>query len=130
RLSHQAAPQTLPERTVRIIVPTAPGGSIDTTARVIAAKLSDIWGKPVIIENRPGAGMITGADAAAKSPPDGYTLLAAHDGTTAMNQAIYPNLPFHAQRDFAPVAMLTSIPLVVLVHEGVPAKTINELIDY
>lgn len=107
-----------------------PGGSMDTTARVIAAKLSDIWGKPVIIENRPGASMITGADAAAKSLPDGYTLLVAHDGTTAMNQAVYPTLPYHAQKDFEPVSMMTSIPLVILVHESVPAKSVKELVEY
>src|SRR5262245_45153950 len=79
------AEQGYPERTVRIIVPTAAGGSIDTTARVIAAALAERWGKPVVIENRPGAAMIIGAEAAAKSPPDGYTLLVAHDGTMAMN---------------------------------------------
>src|SRR5262245_40953079 len=120
-LARAPAAQGYPDRTVRVIVPTAAGGSIDTTARVMAARLADMWSKPVIIENRPGAAMITGADAAAKSAPDGYTLLVAHDGTTAMNQAVYPNLPFHAQRDFEPVALLTSIPLVILVHEGVAA---------
>src|SRR5262249_12322268 len=69
------AAQVYPERTVRIIVPTAAGGSIDTTARVVAAALAERWSKPVVIENRPGAAMIIGAEAAAKSPPDGYTLL-------------------------------------------------------
>ena len=103
--SAAAAAQSYPERTVRIIVPTAPGGSIDTTARVVASKLADLWGKPVIIENRPGAAMITGADAAAKSPADGYTLLVAHDGTLAMNPVVYPALPYNSQRDFEPVAL-------------------------
>ena len=123
-----AAAQTYPERTVRIIVPTAPGGSIDTTARVVAGKLSDLWRKPVIIENRPGAAMITGADAAAKSPADGYTLLVAHDGTLAMNPVVHSALPYNSQRDFEPVALMTSIPLIVLVHESVAAKSIAELI--
>lgn len=123
-----AAGQSYPDRTVRVIVPTAPGGSIDVTARMVAAKLADRWGKPVIIENRPGASMITGADAAAKSAPDGYTLLVAHDGTTAMNHAVYLHLPFHPQRDFEPVAMLTTIPLVVLVNQQVEAKTVAELV--
>src|SRR6266851_820659 len=125
----QASPdQGYPERTVRIIVPTAAGGSIDTTARVIAAALAERWGKPVVIENRPGAGMAIGAEAAAKSAPDGYTLLVAHDGTMAMNPVVYPNLAYHSQRDFEPVALMTSIPEVVLVHEQVPAKSIKELI--
>jgi tripartite-type tricarboxylate transporter receptor subunit TctC len=126
--SQVAHAQAFPERTVRIIVPTAAGGSIDTTARVIAGKLAELWGKPVVIENRPGASMIIGAEAAAKSAPDGYTLLVAHDGTMAMNPVVYPNLAYHSQRDFEPVALLTAIPEVVLVNETVPAKSIQELI--
>jgi tripartite-type tricarboxylate transporter receptor subunit TctC len=125
-----AVAQSYPERAVRIIVPTAPGGSIDTTARVVAGKLAELWGKPVVIENRPGAAMIIGAEAAAKSAPDGYTLLVAHDGTMAMNPVVYPNLAYHSQRDFEPVALLTAIPEVVLVHEGVPVKTVGELIEH
>ena len=123
-----ARAQSFPDRTVRIIVPTAPGGSIDTTARVVAGKLAELWGKPVVIENRPGAGMAIGAEAAAKSAPDGYTLLVAHDGTMAMNPLVYPNLAYHSQRDFEPVALLTSIPEVLLVNETVPAKSVQELI--
>ena len=123
-----ARAQGYPERAVRIIVPTAPGGSIDTTARVVAGKLAELWGKPVVIENRPGAAMIIGAEAAAKSAADGYTLLVAHDGTMAMNPVVYPALPYHSQRDFEPVALLTSIPEVLLVNERVPAKSVRELI--
>jgi tripartite-type tricarboxylate transporter receptor subunit TctC len=120
--------QTYPERSVRIIVPTAPGGSIDTTARVVAGKLAELWGKAVVIENRPGAAMIIGAEAAARSPPDGYTLLVAHDGTMAMNPVVYPNLVYHSQRDFEPISLLTSIPEVLLVHAALPARSVNELI--
>ena len=127
----QAIPgQGYPERTVRIIVPTAAGGSIDTTARVVAAALAERWGKPVVIENRPGAAMIIGAEAAAKSPPDGYTLLVAHDGTMAMNPVVYPSLAYHSQRDFEPLALLTSIPEVVLVNEALPVKSMRELIAF
>ena len=129
-LAAPAAAQSYPDRTVRIIVPTAAGGSIDTTARVVAAKLAELWGKPVVIENRPGAAMIIGAEAAAKSAPDGYTLLVAHDGTMAMNPVVYPNLAYHSQRDFEPVALLTAIPEVLLVHEGLPVKTVRELIAH
>jgi len=124
------AEQGYPERTVRIIVPTAAGGSIDTTARVIAAALAERWSRPVVIENRPGAAMIIGAEAAAKSPPDGYTLLIAHDGTMAMNPVVYPNLAYHSQRDFEPLALLTSIPEVVLVNEALPVKSVRELIAF
>jgi tripartite-type tricarboxylate transporter receptor subunit TctC len=129
-LPRETQAQGFPERTVRIIVPTAAGGSIDTTARVVAAKLAELWGKPVVIENRPGAAMIIGAEAAAKSAPDGYTLLVAHDGTMAMNPVVYPNLAYHSQRDFEPVALLTAIPEVLLVHEGLPVKTVGELIAH
>src|SRR5215468_9078733 len=134
-LAPQARTQAIPdhgypERTVRIIVPTAPGGSIDTTARVIAAALAERWGKPVVIENRPGAAMIIGADAAAKSPPDGYTLLIAHDGTMAMNPVVYPNLAYHSQRDFEPLALLASIAEVVLVNAALPVKSVRELIAF
>ena len=101
-----AQAQGFPERAVRIIVPTAPGGSIDTTARVVAGKLAELLGKPVVIENRAGAAMIIGAEAAAKAAPDGYTFLVAHDGTMAMNPVVYPNLGYHSQRDFEPVADL------------------------
>ena len=125
------ADQGYPERTVRIIVPgPRRGGSIDTTARVIAAALAERWGKPVVIENRPGAAMIIGAEAEAKSPPDGYTLLVAHDGTMAMNPVVYPHLAYHSQRDFEPLALLTSIAEVVLVNEAVPVKSIKELIAF
>src|SRR6516162_8668505 len=124
------AEQGYPERTVRIIVPTAAGGSIDTTARVIAAVLAERWSRPVVIENRPGAAMIIGTEAAAKSPPDGYTLLIAHDGTMAMNPVVYPNLAYHSQRDFEPLALLTAIPEVVLVNAALPVKSIRELIAF
>ncbi len=119
-----------PERAVKIIVPTSPGGAIDTTARVVANKLAEYWGRPVIVENRPGASMITGADAAAKAAPDGYTLLVAHDGAMAMNPVLYPNVPYDSQRDFAPIALMTAIPGVVMVHDSVPATTLGELIAY
>ncbi len=125
-----AAQTTYPDHTVRIIVPTAAGGSIDATARIVAEKLSAKWGQPVIIENKPGAGMRIGADYAAKSTPDGYTFLVAHDGTMAMNPVAYPDLPYNPQKDFVPLGMLSSIPEVIMVNANFPAKTLQELIDY
>jgi tripartite-type tricarboxylate transporter receptor subunit TctC len=128
--AHPAFAQGYPDRTVRMIVPTAPGGSIDTTARVVAAKLGELWGKPVVIENRPGAGMIIGAEAAAKSAPDGYTLLVAHDGTMAMNPVVYPTLPYHSQRDFDAVALIAAIPEVLLVNAALQTASVGELIAF
>jgi tripartite-type tricarboxylate transporter receptor subunit TctC len=127
-VSASAAAQTFPEKTIRVIVPTAPGGSIDSTARVIADKMQAKWGKPVVIENRPGAGMRIGAEAAARSPPDGYTLLVAHDGTMAINAVAYPDLPYDPQRDFAPLGLVVTIPEAVMLNVRVPANSISELI--
>jgi tripartite-type tricarboxylate transporter receptor subunit TctC len=127
-VSASAAAQTFPEKTIRVIVPTAPGGSIDSTARVIADKMQAKWGKPVVIENRPGAGMRIGAEAAAKSPADGYTLLVAHDGTMAINAVAYPDLPYDPQRDFAPLGLVVTIPEAVMVNVRVSANSISELI--
>lgn len=123
-----AAAQSYPEKPVRIIVPSTPGGAIDITGRIIGGKLSEFWGQPVVIENRPGATMIVGAEMAAKSPPDGYTLFVAHDGTMAINTVIYPNLSYHPQRDFAPISLVAKIPLVLFVHNSVPAKSVSDLL--
>ena len=123
-----AAAQTFPERTVRIIVPTSPGGSIDATARTIAAKLSAKWGTPVIVENRAGAAMRLGTDAVAKAAPDGYTLLVAHDGAMATNPVLFSDLPYHPQKDFAPVAMMVSIPEVIMASAAIPATSLAEML--
>jgi tripartite-type tricarboxylate transporter receptor subunit TctC len=122
--------QTYPAKPVRIIVPTSPGGGIDNTARVFGGKLQDYWGQSVIVENRPGASMIIGAEAAAKSPADGYTLLVAHDGTMSINPVAYADLPYNPQRDFAPVSLLTTAPLVVMVHPGTGFNSVQELIAF
>jgi len=124
-----SAAQSYPDRPVRIIVPTAPGGSIDTTGRVIGNKLSELWRQPVVIENRPGASMIVGADAVAKSPADGYTLLVAHDGTMAMNPVVYPTLSYDPVKDFAPVSLVATIPLVMLAHNSVGVTTVAEFVE-
>ena len=122
--------QAYPTKAIRMVVAFAPGGIADFAARSVSQKLAENLGMPVVIENRPGAAMIIGAEAAAKSPPDGYTLLVAHDGTMAMNPVVYPSLPYHSQRDFEPLALLTSIAEVVLVNEAVPVKSIRELIAF
>ena len=129
-MSGTAAAESFPDHTVKIIVPTAPGGSIDATARIVAEKLQTIWGTPVIIENRAGAGMRIGADAAAKSPADGYTWLIAHDGTLAMNAVIYPDLSYDPVQDFVALGLISAIPEVIMVANKVPAKTLGEFLDY
>ena len=124
-----AKAQEFPEHAVKIIVPSSPGGAIDLTGRVIGQKLQEKWGKPVIIENRPGASMQIGADAVAKSRPDGYTLLVAHDGTMAMNPLVFPNLAYDPQKDFEPLGLVISIPEVVMVNVDVPVHSISGLVS-
>jgi tripartite-type tricarboxylate transporter receptor subunit TctC len=127
-LTGSAAAESYPSRAVRVIVPSSPGGAIDVTARIVSAKLSELWGQPVIIDNRPGGSMIIGATAASKATPDGYTLLVAHDGTMAMNPVIFPNVPYDS-RSFEPISLVSSIPLLMMVHESVPAKSVKEFIE-
>ena len=121
--------QTYPERVVRIISPYPPGGSVDLMARVLAQKLSEIWGASVIVETRSGAGGNTGAEFVAKSEPDGYTLLFTAPGPLAINQTLYSKgLAFNPTRDFAPIALFGSTPLVAMVSNDLPVKNIQELI--
>lgn len=117
-----------PNKTIRIIVPFTPGGSTDILARAIGIELSKAWGQSVIVENVAGAGGSIGADKAAKSAADGYTLLMGHIGTLAVNPSLYPDLPYQPLRDFAPVAWVARVPNVLVVHPSVPAKNVKEFV--
>src|ERR1700761_8535254 len=123
-----AVAQSFPDHAVKIVVPSSPGGAIDLTGRIIAEKLQQKWGKPVVVENRPGASMQVGADAVARSAPDGYTLLVAHDGTMAMNPLVFPNLPYKPQQDFIPLGLVISIPEVVMVSVDVGVMSLGDLL--
>lgn len=118
-----------PDRPVRYIVPFTPAGITDMMARLVGQRLSEIWSKPVVIENRPGGNALIGADAAAKSPADGYTLLAI-TLTHAVNATLFPNAPYDFRRDFTPVSVLASVPLVVCVNVNNPARTLQDLVAY
>ncbi len=117
-----------PGKTIRLVVPFTPGGSTDILARAIGQKLTEAWGQSVIIDNVPGAGGAIGADKVAKAPADGYTLLMGHIGTLAVNPSLYPNLPYDPIKSFAPVAWVARVPNVLVVHPGVPAKNVKELV--
>jgi tripartite-type tricarboxylate transporter receptor subunit TctC len=121
------AQAAFPARPARIIVPFTPGGSTDILARAIGQALSEAWRQQVIVENRPGAGGVIGAEAAWHAAPDGYTLFMGHIGTLAVNPALYPKLPYDAA-SFAPVALVALVPNVLVVHPGVPAKSLGELV--
>lgn len=127
-LSRQASAQSFPSRLVRIIVPQTPGGASDVLARIVAQRLSTLWGQPVIVENKPGAGGVVGTEIVAKAAPDGYTLLMSYAGTQAINPSLYAKLPFDSVEDFQPVATVASLPFAIVVHPSVPARTFQEFV--
>jgi len=122
--------QNYPLRPLRMIVPTAPGGGTDFTGRLVAAKLSESLGQQVVVENRGGGGGSVGADNAAKSTPDGYTLLLGSIATHAVNPALYKKLPYDHLKDFAPVSLIGTVPNAMVVHPSVPVKSMQEFISY
>jgi len=127
-LSAQA--QKYPDRPVKVIVPYTPGGGTDTVARALAQKLSEQWGQPVVVENRPGAGTSLGADAVAKSPRDGYTLLFSDSASFVINPHIYAKLPFDPLKDMAPISRVVQLAPVLAVANNAPGKTIAELVAH
>ncbi|MCY1519704.1 hypothetical protein D9M68_544650 [compost metagenome] len=119
-----------PERPIRYVIPFPPGGSTDTTGRILAEAMSKILGQPVVVENRGGAGGNIGAAHVAGSPPDGYTLLQGTIGTHGINPTLYENPAFDARKDFEPIARMTAGTNVLVVNPSVPAKTVQELIAW
>jgi tripartite-type tricarboxylate transporter receptor subunit TctC len=122
----QAAP--FPDRPVHIVVPFPAGGSNDVVARLLAAKLTELWGQSVVIDNRSGAGGNLGAENVARSAPDGLTLLLTAPGPLAVNQSLFTHISFNPTEDFAPVALIASVPIVLAVNPAVKATTVAELI--
>jgi len=123
-----AAAQGYPAKPLRLIVPFAPGGTNDIMARGVAPELSAILGQQVIVDNRGGASGQIGAEAVAKSPPDGYTLMLVSSSVMSHGPAVNPNLRYDMVRDFAPVGKVSEVPLVIVVHPSVPAKTTRQFI--
>jgi tripartite-type tricarboxylate transporter receptor subunit TctC len=123
-----AAAQSFPVKPIRLVVPFAPGGGTDVTARYMATKLSEKLGQPVIVDNRPAASGVVGADLVAKATPDGHTLLVV-SVTFVISSALQKNLPYEV-KDFAPITLLISSPLGLMLHPSVPAKSVKELIAY
>lgn len=124
------AVRNYPQRTIRMIVPYAPGGGTDVLGRMAAKELSEAFGQPVIVENRPGAAAILGTEAVARSKPDGYTLLVAPSGPLVMNPVLRKSIPYNPQTDFIPVSIIGRLPLLVTVNASLPVKSIQELISY
>lgn len=121
--------QEYPSRPIKLVVPYAPGGATDILGRTLAEKLSQSIGQPVVVDNKPGAGGLIGANFVAKSPADGYTLLVSSAATHAINKFLYSSMPYDQVKDFASVTLLATYPNVLVVHPSVPAKSVSELID-
>ena len=119
-----------PNKPVTLLVPYPAGGANDAVARLVGLKMGEILKQPVIIDNRPGAGTTIGTAAAAKAAPDGYTLVLGGTGTLAINPTLYPNVGYDPRKDFAPVGLIGTSALVLVVHPSVPANNIKELIAY
>src|SRR5262245_8647966 len=123
-----ALAQNYPVKPIRVVVPFAPGGNVDINARHIGPGMAEILGQQVLVDNRAGAGGTIGTDVVAKAPPDGYTLLVASSSIMTNGPALYPKLPYDMVRDFAPVGRIAVVPLAIVVHPSLPARTTKELV--
>lgn len=126
--THLAGAQAFPDRPIKLVVPFGAGSAVDTIARTIAAQVSEQLGQGVVVDNRTGANGIIAAEAVAKSLPDGYTLLMPNDGIMAANPALYPKLPYDPIKDFAPVILTSTVPLVLVANTQFSARSVPELI--
>ena len=124
------AAQDYPTRTVSIVVPYAPGGATDILGRMVAGALESQFAKPVVVENRPGAGQQIGVNAVAKAVPDGHTLLIATSSAMAINPTLYKKISYDPVKDFQPIAMLAHLPFILIVNNDLPVKTVAEFVKY
>jgi tripartite-type tricarboxylate transporter receptor subunit TctC len=127
-LATGAAAQNYPTRPIMLIVPFAPGGGNDTLARLLAQHMSQTLGQQVVVDNRAGAGGTIGTRAAAKSPPDGYTLLVGHSGVIGIGPSFYPNAGYDPRKDFAPIGLIASLQYAIVVTPSLPVKSVGEFI--
>lgn len=127
-LALSSAHAAYPDKPIRLVVPFAPGGNIDITARIVAPALSEHLGQPVLVDNRGGAGGRIGTEMVAKAPPDGYTLLLGSSGALTMNPVFSPLKSYDPVRDFAPTSLVSIVPLILVVHPSLPVKNTKEFI--
>ena len=124
-----AAADDYPGKPVKIIVTLAPGGTADILARLLGEKLSAMWGQPVVVENKPGASGMIGAEYVAKAEPDGYTLLMGYNAEIAINRSLFKSMPYDSLKAFTPVTIVGTTPMILVVNPAVPAKSLQELIS-
>ena len=122
--------ESFPTRPIRIIVAYTPAGTTDILARLIGQKMTESWGQPVIVENRPGANGNIGTEISARATPDGHTITMGTAATHSINNTLYPKLPWHAQRDFEPISLVAVVPNLLVVNNALPVKNVKELIAY
>jgi tripartite-type tricarboxylate transporter receptor subunit TctC len=123
-----AVGQAYPVKTIRLVVPFPPGGGSDTMGRIVGQKLGERLGQQVVVDNRPGAGGSIGADAVAKAAPDGYTLLLGSASEIAQYPNVNTRLPYNPQRDYAPITLVGNVPLLLVVHPSLPARTVRDVV--
>ncbi len=126
-LSGEAEAQSYPSRPMRVVIPNPPGGTLDITARLMAPKMAEITGQPLVIDNRPGADTNIGTEIVARAPADGYTMI-FQTVPFVVNPTLFKKLPFDVINDFAPVSLMVSVPFVLVLHNSVPAKSVKDLI--
>src|SRR3990172_5124882 len=122
--------QAYPSRPIKLVVPYPPGGSTDLLARIVAQKMSDSMGQPIIVENRPGAGGMLGSELVARAAPDGYTLLLGTNATHVIGKFLSKNIPYDPEKDFTAITAVVETSLALAVHLSVPALSVAELVDY
>jgi tripartite-type tricarboxylate transporter receptor subunit TctC len=124
-----AQTDSYPSRPIRIVVAFTAGGTTDIIARLVGKKMTDAWGQPVVIDNRPGAGGNLGSNIVAKAAPDGYTLLIGSVGPLAVNATLYPNMPYDNLKDFAPICLVAEVSNMLVVHPSVPVHSVQDLVE-
>ena len=125
-----ALAQAYPTKPIRMIIPFAPGGASDFVGRIMQPKMAELLGQPIVVENRAGAAGNIGAEAAAKSAPDGYTIFLGNVGSIAINPGVYPKLSIHPLKDFIAVNQVVDVPSILIIHPSVPANNVRELVMY
>jgi tripartite-type tricarboxylate transporter receptor subunit TctC len=125
-----ALAQAYPTKPIRMIIPFAPGGASDFVGRIMQPKMNELLGQPIVVENRAGAAGNIGAEAAAKSAPDGYTIFLGNVGSIAINPGVYPKLSIHPVKDFIAVNQVVDVPSILIIHPSVPANNVRELVTY
>jgi tripartite-type tricarboxylate transporter receptor subunit TctC len=125
-----AGAEDFPSRPLRLLVPFAPGGNTDILARAVGAKVAEHWGRPVVVDNRPGGAGVVACELVARASPDGHTILVGSTGELAVNQSLFRKLPYDVARDFTPITLGTISPLLLVRHPSFAPRSVKELVEF